>query len=53
MVDFKTPILLTKERLQKFKDLYFEEFKVILTDEEATRMATDLINLMRVLVKPV
>lgn len=36
----------------RFQELYFEKFGVWLSDEEATREATDLINLMRVLLKP-
>ena len=37
---------------EQFKELYFEKFNIKLTDEEATQMATDLINLVQVLVKP-
>lgn len=36
----------------KFKDMYFEKFGVQLTDEEATRGMTDLVNLFKVLLKP-
>lgn len=36
----------------KFKQLYKEKFDVTLTDEESVRMATDLVNLVSVLVKP-
>lgn len=44
--------MLTRELLDRFKKLYEEEFGVIITDEEATKMATDLVNLMKILVKP-
>ncbi len=44
--------MLTEERLQKFIDLYYSKFKIKLSREEATKMATDLINLVRVLTKP-
>ena len=36
----------------QFKKLYEEKFHIAITDEEATKMATDLINLVQVLVKP-
>jgi hypothetical protein len=45
-------IMVTKELLEKFKTLYQEQFNISLTDEDATKMATDLVNLMRVLLKP-
>ncbi len=44
--------MISKERIEEFKKLYFEKFNVQLTDEEATRAATDLINLVRVVLKP-
>lgn len=43
---------MNKELLDKFKRLYQEEFEITLTDEEATKMSIDLINLVRVLVSP-
>lgn len=42
--------MVNKELLDKFKRLYQEEFEITLTDEEATKMSADLINLVRVLV---
>lgn len=45
--------MLTEERLKKFIDLYYNKYKVKLSREEATKAATDLINLMRVLTKPI
>ncbi|HSW96233.1 MAG TPA: hypothetical protein VLF89_00240 [Candidatus Saccharimonadales bacterium] len=44
--------MVTKETLIKFKNLYKAKFNTDLSDEEATQMATDLINLMKVLTKP-
>ena len=41
-----------KELRDKFKKLYFKKFNIQLTDEEATRISTDLVNLMKVLLKP-
>ena len=37
---------------EQFKKLYEEKFHITISDEEATQMATDLINLVQVLVKP-
>ncbi len=45
-------MVIRKEILDKFKNLYFEKYKVKLTDEETLQMAIDLVNLMRVLLKP-
>ena len=42
----------SKEISEKFKNLYRKHFNVLLTDEEATKMATDLVTLMRVLTRP-
>ena len=44
--------MVSKEILEKFKKLYHAKFNVSLSDEEATQMTTDLVNLMRVLLKP-
>lgn len=44
--------MVSKEILEKFKKLYKEKFNISLTDEETTQMATDLVNLMRVLLEP-
>lgn len=42
---------MSKELLEKFKKLYLDKYGIELTNEEATRMSTDLINLMKVLLK--
>ncbi len=44
--------MINKESLDKFKMLYKEKFDVELTDEGATKMATDFLNLMKVLLRP-
>ena len=44
--------MVSKETIDKFKKLYQDKFNVTVSDEEATQMATDLVNLMRVLLKP-
>lgn len=44
--------MISNEILEKFKKLYQEKYNVMLTDEETTQMANDLVNLMRVLLKP-
>lgn len=44
--------MISQEFLDKFKNLYKTKFNIILTDEDATRLATDFLNLMRVLTKP-
>lgn len=45
--------MVSQELLEKFKMIYKEEFNIELTDEEATKMATDLLNVMRVITQPV
>lgn len=44
--------MVSQELLDKFKSLYQRKFDINLTDEEATKMTTDLLNLIRVLIKP-
>jgi len=44
--------MITAELLDKFKSLYKEQFNITLSDEEATHMATDFLNLMKVLLRP-
>ncbi len=44
--------MVSNEIREKFKKLYQEKFDIALTDEEATQMATDLVNLVKVLVRP-
>jgi len=44
--------MVNNEQLEKFKSLYKRKYNITLTDEEATKMTTDLLNLMRVLIKP-
>ena len=42
--------MITNELRDKFKKLYYEKFSITLSDEEATVMAMDLVNLMKVLL---
>lgn len=44
--------MISNELLEKFKRLYKEKYDIILSDEEATQMATDFLNLMKVLLRP-
>ena len=44
--------MISKEILGKFKKLYKDKYDVDLTDEQTTKLANDLVNLMRVLLKP-
>ncbi len=44
--------MISKEILDKFKKLYKDKYDIDLTDEQTTQLANDLINLMRVLLKP-
>ena len=43
--------MINTEIRDKFKKLYYEKFNIELSDEEATAMATDLVNLVKVLIK--
>ena len=44
--------MVSAEMLEKFKKLYLEKYNISLTNEEATQMANDLVNLMSLLLKP-
>lgn len=44
--------MISTRLFEKFKKLYYIKFKTQLSNEKATEMFTDLINLMRVLLKP-
>ncbi|MCL4415706.1 MAG: hypothetical protein M1365_03245 [Actinobacteria bacterium] len=44
--------MISNRLIQKFKKHYLEEYKIQLTDEEATEYATELLNLMKTLLKP-
>lgn len=45
--------MVSKELLEKFKTIYLEEFNIVLSDENAIKMATDLLNVMRVITRPI
>lgn len=44
--------MISNELLEKFKRLYQEKYNITLSDEETTKMATDFLNLMKVLLRP-
>ena len=44
--------MISKELLGKFKKLYKDKYDVNLSDEQTTQLANDLVNIMRVLLKP-
>ncbi len=44
--------MITNELLEQFKSLYQEQFNITLSNEEATHMATEFLNLMKVLLRP-
>ena len=44
--------MVSNEKIAELKQLYFKKYKVLLTDEEAVEMATALVNLMKILIKP-
>lgn len=44
--------MIKPELLDKFKKLYKDKYNIILSDEEATDLATRLINLMKILIAP-
>lgn len=44
---------LSRKAIDDFKKIYFEEFKVELTDEEANVKGLDLLNFMKLIYKPI
>ena len=44
--------MISKESLERFKKLYYEKYKITLSDEAATQMATDFLSLMKILTRP-
>lgn len=44
--------MISKESLERFKKLYYEKYNIALSDEAATLMATDFLNLMKILTRP-
>ena len=46
------PGMIPQEKFDEFQALYFKKYKVMLSDEETTKMATDFFNLMRILIYP-
>ncbi len=46
------PGMISKEMLERFKQLHVENYGIYLTDEQATKDATDFLNMMRILTEP-
>lgn len=44
--------MIRKELLDKFKKLYCDKYNIVLSDEEATELATHFVNLMDILIHP-
>lgn len=44
--------MINNEIKEKFKKLYCEKFNITLSNEEVTEMAADLVNLIKILLKP-
>jgi hypothetical protein len=44
---------LTKEDINKYKEIYRQEFGEDISDQEAFEQATNLINMMRVVYRPI
>ncbi len=44
--------MVSAQSLDKFKQLYYTKYQVKLTDKEAMDQAVNLLNLMKVLIKP-
>ena len=44
--------MVSQALLDKFKRLYKEEYNIILSDEEATDLATQFLSLMKILIEP-
>ncbi len=43
--------MIPQKFLEKYKQLHIEKFNIHLSEEEATKQATDFLNLMTVLLK--
>lgn len=44
---------LSKKAIDHYKKLFFEESKVMLTDEEANKQGVQLLRLMKLIYKPI
>lgn len=44
--------MISNELVEKLKKLYFTKYGIKLSDEDATKVALEFINLMKVLLKP-
>ena len=43
---------LSKQTLDEFKKIYFNKFKVVLSDEEANKKGVELLEFFKLLYKP-
>lgn len=46
-------MLLSKKAVEDFKKIYFDEFKVELTDEEANEKGLGLLEFIKLIYKPI
>lgn len=44
---------LSKQAIKEFKNIYYEEFKERLSDEEAQEMGESLISLFKIICRPI
>lgn len=44
---------LSKEAIKEFKNIYYEEFRQRISDEEAQEMGADLLSLFKITYRPV
>lgn len=44
---------LSQKAINDFKKIYFEDFKVKLTDEEANKKGLELLNFVKLIYKPI
>lgn len=44
--------MLPKKAIEEFKNIYLKEAGVLLSQEEATKKATEMLNLFKILSKP-
>jgi hypothetical protein len=44
---------LSKQAIDEFKKIYFKQFKIQLTDEDANEKAVELLEFFRLIYKPV
>jgi len=45
--------MLSKSAIKSFKDIYYQEFKIILSDEDANNKAKELLEFIKLIYKPI